>query len=151
MAKWHKAVLAAALGVAVTAAAGLAVAQADIIKTRQEGMKAQGAAMAAIKKVVDENGPAANAVAPAETIAATAVKVPGLFPKGSDKGAETWAKPEIWANWADFEKQAAASKAAAEKLAASAKAGNMDAVKADFAALGGTCGSCHRPYRTPKS
>ena len=70
MAKWHKAVLAAALGVAVTAAAGLAVAQADIIKTRQEGMKAQGAAMAAIKKVVDENGPAANAVAPAETIAA---------------------------------------------------------------------------------
>lgn len=151
MAKWHKALFAAAIGLSVATAGGLALAQADVIKARQEGMKAQGAAMAAIKKVVDENGPAANAVAPAETIAATSGKVPALFPAGSDKGAETWAKPEIWANKADFDAKAMGAKAAAEKLAASAKAGNMDAVKADFAALGGTCGACHRPYRTPKS
>lgn len=147
MAMWHKAVFAAALSLAVATAGGLALAQADVIKARQDGMKAQGAAMAAIKKVVDENGPAANAVAPAETIAATSGKVPSR----SDKGAETWAKPEIWANKAEFDKLAGNAKAAAEKLAASAKAGNMDAVKADFAALGGTCGACHRPYRTPKT
>ena len=151
MAKYRNSVFAAVIGLAVAAVGGLAFAQADVIKTRQEGMKAQGAAMAAIKKVVDENGPAANAVAPAETIAATSGKVPALFPAGSDKGAETWAKPEIWANKSDFDMKAMNAKAAAEKLAASAKAGNMDAVKADFAALGGTCGACHRPYRTPKN
>lgn len=151
MAMWHKAVLAAALGMAVATTGGLALAQADVIKARQEGMKAQGAAMAAIKKVIEANGPAAGAASPAETIAATSAKLPSLFPAGSDKGAETWAKPEIWANKAEFDKLAMNAKAAAEKLAASAKAGNMDAVKADFAALGGACGACHRPYRTPKN
>lgn len=151
MAVWHKALFAAVIGLSVASAGGFALAQADVIKARQEGMKAQGAAMAAIKKVIDGNGPAADAVAPARTIAATSEKVPSLFPAGSDKGAETWAKPEIWANKADFDKLAMNAKAAAEKLAASAQAGNMDAVRADFAALGGTCGACHRPYRTPKS
>lgn len=144
-------VFAAVIGLAIAAAGGMAFAQADVIKARQDGMKAQGAAMTAIKKVVDENGPAANAVQPAETIATTSAKVPALFPAGSDKGAETWAKPEIWANKAEFDKFAMDAKTAAEKLAASAKAGNMDQVKADFAALGRTCGSCHRPYRTPKN
>ncbi|WP_298724543.1 cytochrome c [uncultured Ferrovibrio sp.] len=148
---FQKAFFAVAVGLAVATAGGMAIAQADVIKARQEGMKAQGAAMAAIKKVIDANGPAADAIKPAETIVATAEKMPSLFPAGSDKGAETWAKPEIWANKADFDKQAAASKAAAEKLLASAKAGNMDALKADFGALGATCGACHRPYRTPKN
>lgn len=151
MAMWHKALFAAAIGLSVASAGGFALAQVDVIKARQDGMKAQGAAMAAIKKVVDENGPAANAVQPAQTIAMTSDKVPSLFPAGSDKGAETWAKPEIWANKADFDMKAATAKSAAEKLAASAQAGNMDAVKADFAALGGACGACHRPYRTPKN
>ncbi|HLT78827.1 MAG TPA: cytochrome c [Ferrovibrio sp.] len=151
MAMWHKALFAAVIGLSVASAGGFALAQADVIKARQEGMKAQGAAMTAIKKVVDGNGPAADAVAPARTIAQTSEKVPSLFPAGSDKGAETWAKPEIWANKADFDAKAMNAKAAAEKLAASAQAGNMDAVKADFAALGGTCGACHRPYRTPKN
>lgn len=151
MATFRNSVFAAVIGLAVAAAGGMALAQADVIKARQEGMKGQGAAMAAIKKVVDANGPAADAVMPAETIAATSGKVPALFPAGSDKGAETWAKAEIWANKADFDMKATNAKAAAEKLAASAKAGNMDAVKADFAALGGACGACHRPYRTPKN
>lgn len=151
MAKYRNPVFAALIGLAVAATGGLALAQADVIKARQEGMKGQGAAMAAIKKVVEGNGTAADAVKPAETIAATSAKVPSLFPAGSDKGAETWAKPEIWANKADFDMKAANTKAAAEKLAASAKAGNMDALKADFAALGGACGACHRPYRTPKN
>ena len=80
MAMWHKAVFAAAFGLAVATAGGLALAQADIIKARQDAMKAQGAAMGAIKKVVDENGPAANAAAPAESIAMSgegAIHVPG--------------------------------------------------------------------------
>lgn len=147
----HKAFFAIAVGLTVATMGGMAIAQADVIKARQEGMKAQGAAMAAIKKVVDANGPVADAVAPAETLVASLGKVSSLFPAGSDKGAETWAKPEIWTNKADFDKQAVSATAAAEKLAASAKAGNIDAVKADFAAMGQACGSCHRPYRTPKN
>ncbi|HEX6956625.1 MAG TPA: cytochrome c [Ferrovibrio sp.] len=149
MAQWHKAILAAAVGIAVATVGGMAIAQADIIKARQEGMKGNGRAMKELKQIIDAGGPASAAVKPAESIAAMSAKIPGAFPKGSDKG-DTKAKPEIWANWADFEKHASNSKAAAEKLVADAKGGSMDMVKADFKALGQTCGACHKLYRVPE-
>lgn len=136
----------AVLALSVAAAGGAALAQADAIKARKDGFQVFRTSMAAIKKAVDDNGPASAAVAPAEAIAAQAPKQPAHFPAGSDKG-ETKAKPEIWANLADFQAKMKATEAAAVKLAASAKAGNMDAVKADFGALGGTCGACHKAYR----
>lgn len=146
MATWHKAILAAALGIAVVSAGGLAYAQAESIKARKDGFQVFRVSMGAIKKVVDDNGPASAAVAPAEAIAQQAGRQLQHFPKGSDKG-ETKAKPEIWTNWADFENNMKSAEAAATRLAAAAKSGDINAVKAGFGALGGTCGTCHKAFR----
>src|SRR3546814_10546306 len=105
MAKWHMAVLALAVGLTAVSVGGYAVAQADVIKERKEGFKGNKDAAAAIKKVVEAGGPAADVVAPAQKIADWATKIPAHFPKGSDTG-DTKAKPEIWAKWDDFTKAA---------------------------------------------
>ncbi|WP_341703449.1 cytochrome c [Ferrovibrio sp.] len=146
MAKWHKVFLAAAIGAAIVSTGGYAVAQADVIKARKAGFQMNKDAMAAIKKAVDAGGPATAVVAPAEAIAAWAAKIPAHFPKGSDQG-DTKAKADIWAKWSDFEKAAKANEEAAVKLVAAAKAGDMDAVKAGFGAVGASCGGCHKPFR----
>jgi len=152
MAIWRKAALGAALGVALIAFGGAAFAQADAIKARKDGFQIFRVSMGAIKKVVDDNGPAANAVAPAQAIAAQAGKQVAHFVPGSDKPPGkgeglTMAKPEIWANMADFTAKMKAAGDAATALASAAQAGNLDGVKAGFGALGGTCGACHKPYR----
>src|SRR3546814_15087209 len=68
----------------ILATLGGAVA-ADVIAERQEAMKSAGGAIKAIKAAVDGDKPA-NAVAPAETIAAIMKQVTGLFPQGSGEG-----------------------------------------------------------------
>ncbi len=107
-------VRAAAFGVAILAGVGGAVA-ADVIAERKEAMKATGAALKAVRTAVEGNK-ATDAVAPAETIAATMKKAASLFPQGSGTG-DTDALPAIWTDWAKFESAAADSAAAAEKLA----------------------------------
>jgi cytochrome c556 len=146
MAMWHKAVLAAALGLAVASAGGYAWAQADSIKARKDGFQVFRVSMGAIKKAVDDNGPASAAVAPAEAIAQQAGRQLQHFPKGSEKG-ETKAKPEIWANWAQFEANMKDLESKAAAVATAAKAGDMNAVKAGFGAMGGACGTCHKAFR----
>lgn len=141
-------VRAAAIGAVILATAGGAMAAGEIA-ARQEAMKGVGGAMKAIKAAVEGNQ-AADAVAPAEKIAATMQKVPGLFPKGSDAG-ETDAKPEIWDEWAKFEKAAADAGAAAAQLAVVAKGGDAAATGEAMKALGGACGACHKPFRKPKT
>src|SRR5690606_8002760 len=132
----------------ILATLGGAVA-ADVIAERQEAMKTTGDAIKAIKAAVDGDKPA-DAVAPAETIAAVMKKVPGLFPQGSGEG-KTDAKPEIWADWAKFEESAAGTAIAAEKLALVAKSGDTGATADALKALGGACGTCHKPFRKPKT
>src|SRR3546814_10967836 len=117
MAKWHMAVLALAVGLTAVSVGGYAVAQADVIKERKEGFKGNKDAAAAIKKVVEAGGPAADVVAPAQKIADWATKIQAHFHKGSDTG-DTKAKPEIWAKWDDFTKAANNQHEAALKLAA---------------------------------
>jgi cytochrome c556 len=146
MATWHKAVLAAALGLAVVSVGGLAFAQADAIKARKDGFQVFRVSAGAIKKVVDDNGPASAAVAPAEAIASQAARQLQHFPAGSDKG-DTKAKPEIWANMAQFEGYMKDLEAKATAVATAAKAGDIAAVKAGFGAMGGACGTCHKAFR----
>lgn len=138
----------AAIGAVLLATLGGAVA-ADVIAERKELMKANGAALKAIKAAV-EAGKAGDAVAPAEKIAMNLKMAPKLFPKGSTEG-ETWAKPEIWDDWAKFEKAASDSAAAAEHLAMVAKSGDAAATGDAMKALGGTCGACHKPFRKPQT
>jgi cytochrome c556 len=62
----------------------------------------------------------------------------------------TRALPKIWENWSGFEADAKMLSDNAAKLSAALAAGDMDAAKAQFAAVGKVCGTCHKDYRGDK-
>jgi len=83
----------------------------------------------------------------AEIVAAMA-KLPWAgFGPGTDKGAATKAKPEIWSEQAKFREASEKAMTETAKLAAAAKTGNLDAMKAAFGATAGSCKACHDAYR----
>src|ERR1043165_7954145 len=98
-------------GIALATAIGFAgivtvvQAQGDVIKERQALMKDQGANMKAMNGILEAGGPVADMAAPAAKLHEDSLKIPTLFPAGSDQG-DTKAKPEIWASMADFEAKA---------------------------------------------
>lgn len=131
---------------AMVGGATVALAQADVIKERQENRKQAGAAMRAIKAIVDAKGPTVGAVEQAaklKTLEAAFVK---MFPAGSDKG-ETKALPTVWSDWAGFQAASKASDMAYDKLAVAAGSGDMAALTAAFGDTGKTCGACHDKFR----
>ena len=131
---------------AMVGGATIAMAQANVVKERQENRKQAGAAMRAIKGIIDAKGPTAGAVAEAaklKTLEAAFVK---MFPAGSDKG-ETRALPVIWTDWAGFEAASKASDAAYDKLAVAAGSGNAEALATAVADTGKTCGACHQKFQ----
>ncbi len=68
------------------------------------------------------------------------------FGEGTDKG-DTKALPEIWTEKAKFNAAADKMQSEMSKLAAAAKTGNLDSVKAAFQATSGTCKACHDDFR----
>jgi cytochrome c556 len=73
--------------------------------------------------------------------------IPEVFPKGSDTGAETGAKPEIWAEWDKFTAAAKALETQSTKLAEVAAGGDVAAIGAQLGEVGKACGGCHEPFR----
>ena len=131
---------------AMAGGATIAFAQADVIKQRQDNRKAAGAAMRAIKGVIDAKGDTKGAVEQAAKLKELELAFVKMFPAGSDKG-ETKALPVIWTDWAGFEAASKASMAAYDKLAAAAGSGDMAALTAAFGDTGKTCGACHDKFR----
>ena len=130
---------------AMVGGATLALAQADVVKERQENRKQAGAAMRAIKAVIDAKGPTAPAVEQAaklKTLEAAFVK---MFPAGSDKDSK--ALPVVWTDMAGFQAASKAADAAFDKLAVAAGSGDQAALAAAFADAGKACGACHDKYR----
>ena len=70
------------------------------------------------------------------------------FGPGTDAGAPTKAKPEIWKDLAKFKQYQDAMQADVVKLVAAAKVGNLDAVKGPFGAVGKACSNCHDDFRS---
>ena len=68
------------------------------------------------------------------------------FVPGSDKG-ETRAKPEIWTEQARFKGNAEKMQEAIAKLAAAAKTGSVENLKAAFGPAAQTCKACHDTFR----
>ena len=131
---------------AMVGGATIALAQADVIKERQENRKQAGAAMRAIKGVVDAKGPTTGAVEQAaklKTLEAAFVK---MFPAGSDKG-DTKALPTVWSDMPGFIEADKAANAAYDKLAVAAGSGDMAAVTAAWGDVGKACGACHTKFR----
>ncbi len=130
------------------AAMGAARAEGpDLIAVRQAAYDLNAGTFALIKQTVTTKGDVKPLEQPARGIAKWAAVIPSMFPKGTETGHDTKALPEIWSDSAGFQKDAAAMGAAATKLADAAKAGDTEAVAADYKVLGGTCGACHKAYR----
>lgn len=83
----------------------------------------------------------------AANIAAVAPMALEGFGPGTDKGAPTKAKAEIWSKMDDFKSKMAKMNEEATKLAAVAKTGTQDDIKKQFGAMGGSCKACHDDYR----
>ena len=147
----HKQFLAVS-AIALTLLSSIAKAQAkpeDVIKYRQSVYKVMGwnfspmAAMVKGEKPYDKEGFARNAM----ILSQMAPLAMEGFSAGSDKGADTKAKPEIWTKSADFKEKMDKMVAESGKLAAVARSGSFDDIKKQFGATGGACKACHDDYK----
>lgn len=125
---------------------------AKIIKERQALMKEQGRQMKAINTILENGGGDISEIAAhAKALAASAQKIPMLFPEGTgmdDDIGRTGAKAAIWEDWAKFEAAAHELQQESTKLIDVAATGDKAAAAAQFAALGKQgCGGCHTPFR----
>jgi len=83
----------------------------------------------------------------AERIAQLAPQIHEGFAKGSDKGAETDATADIWANPEDFQGRITDFVNASKALADVAKSGDEGKMKEEFKKLAGACKGCHDKYK----
>lgn len=139
-----------ALSLVATVAATAALAQADVIKARQEAMKATGGKTAIVGKMLkgEEKFDLAKAQDALAQYVMIGEKGPSLFPAGSQNG-DTAALPPVWTNKADFEAKFA--KLGADAKAAQAKVTDEATFKATMPELLKNCGGCHETYRAKKS
>ncbi len=145
--------IAAAAAVAAVAA-GIGAASADghsenVIKYRQNVMRAigghTGAISAVVKGEVEFTG---HVAAHADSLAAMAGSITEMFPQGTESGADTRAKAEIWQDWDDFVSAAGDLETATANLAQVVNGGGDAAAIGDaFGEVGKACGGCHRPFR----
>ena len=141
----------AAAGIAATVAsigfAGLADADENAIKYRQNHMKAMGAHLGAISAVMKgEAGKPEHIAGHAAAIAGIGAIAGDLFPAGSGEG-KTNALPAIWEKPGDFEKAWMALRDASANFAKVAAGGDMAATGAAMGGVGKSCGGCHKTFR----
>ncbi|MBV7407570.1 cytochrome c [Maritimibacter sp. DP1N21-5] len=141
--KTFKLILAAATMTAIGAA--YVHAQEDVIKARQAAMKTIGAQMKVLSDMSKGAAPfdATAANEALATMAATAETVPVLFETEAIEGTDTDASSDIWANWDDFVSKAEALQTAAQGASVS----DESSLGSAMGAVGGACGSCHKPYK----
>jgi cytochrome c556 len=135
----------AVIGALMAGGATVALAQADVVKQRQDNRKEAAATMRSIKGVIDAKGDVKAVVASAAKLKQLENDFDKLFPKGSDQN--TKALPTVWSDWAGFQAASKNADAAYDKLAVAAGAGDLAAVTAAFGDTGKACGACHEKFR----
>lgn len=142
--------LAAAIALVLAAGASAQSFQKpeDAIKYRRSAFTVLGTHFGALGAMANGRAPFdAQAAARHGDVIALVSHLPFAgFTAGSDKG-ETRAKPEIWSEQAKFKGNAEKMQDAVGKLAASAKTGNLDNLKAAFGPAAQTCKACHDDFR----
>ena len=135
----------APVGALLAVLAGTAVHadDSDGIEYRQHIMKTLDEEMAAIGMILANRAPTDALATHTRILATTAATAKKAF-EPKIPGGE--AKPEVWANWADFAKRLDALTAATGQLA-QADAAAATGVRADLATA---CKGCHDQYRVPK-
>ena len=154
---FSRSMLVIALAVSSTSMLLGGLAQADShekdaarLKYRQSVMSIVGTNMGAIGDIMKNQLALPGAVAnhAGQMVESAALIAPAFKPEIT-KGP-TDAKPEIWQDWAKFEKAIADYEEAARGLQTAATSGDPAAVGPAMKALGKSCGGCHKPFRKPK-
>ena len=151
MKKSARLVLGAALALAFVSVAQAQAPRPDrAIKYRQGVMGAQGWNLGPLAAMVKGDRPYDK-----DLFLRNATRVEQLlamsweaFGPGTDAGAPTKAKPEIWKEPAKFKQHQEETMAAAAKLVAAARVGTLDAVKGPFGDLNKSCNSCHDDFQS---
>lgn len=137
------------LCLSVPAAAQFAKAE-DAIKYRQSSLFVMGQHFGRIGAMANGRVPFDAKVAAdnADVVAAMA-KLPWAgFGPSTDKGGNTRAKPEIWAEQAKFKDMSDKLVLETTKLSAAAKTGSIDNLKTAFGSAAASCKACHDAYRS---
>jgi cytochrome c556 len=142
----QKTLMVAVVGALVAGGATLALAQADVIKERQENRKQVAAAMRSVKGVIDSKGDVKTVVEAAAKMKTLETAFEKMFPVGSDKG-DTKALPTVWTDTAGFQAASKNAEGAFDKLAVAAGSGDLAAVGAAYTDTGKACGACHEKFR----
>ncbi len=83
----------------------------------------------------------------AERVADLAPQLIEGFPIGTDRGAKTAARPDVWKKRGEFEKKMQAFVSASRELATTAQGGDEAAMKDQFKTTAATCKGCHDDFR----
>jgi cytochrome c556 len=134
-----------AFGLLVLAALPSRADDQDVIDYRTHVMKTLGEQMDAIGMILENRAPADNFATHLKVLAVTATQAKKAF---EPKVAGGNAKPEVWANWADFSKRLDELVATTSDLAAAAQHEGVAAV-GDKLKSTLRCKSCHDTYRKP--
>ncbi len=119
----------------------------DIIKYRQNVMKANGAHLAAAAAIIQGKVDFKNQLdAHVRALQTFTSDIPALFPKGSDFG-DTRAKDAVWDKRAEFDKRAKNLKEKVAAFARAVKGGKREAMLAAFKDVGEDCKACHKDFR----
>ena len=121
----------------------------DAIKYRQSALTVMATHFGRVAAMANGRIPFdAKVAADNAGIAESMSKLPwAAFGEGTDKGATTRAKPEIWTDNAKFKDAGEKMQGEMVKLAAAARTGNLDSIKAAVGATGGACKTCHDAFR----
>lgn len=141
---------AAALVAMATPASAQFAKPEDAIKYRQSALTVMATHFGRIGAMVNGRVPFdAKVAADNAEIVSDMSKLPwAAFGPGTDKGSiPTRAKAEIWTEQAKFKDLNEKLVVETTKLAAAAKTGNADTLKAAFGATGAACKACHDNYQ----
>jgi cytochrome c556 len=134
---------------AVPAAAQVAFQKSeDAIKYRRGALTVMAAHFGALGAMANGRAPydAAAAARHADVIQLASTLPWSAFTAGTDKG-ETRAKPEIWQEEAKFRQAHERAVTEVGRIAAAAKTGSLDTLKAAWGPNSGSCKACHDNFR----
>lgn len=142
------ALAAAALTLVTSASAQSFQKPEDAIKYRRGAFTVMSAHFGALGAMANGRAPynAQAAARHADVIALVSHLPFAGFVAGTDKG-ETRAKPEIWNEQPKFKAAAEKMQTEVGKLAAAARTGSLDNLKASFGPAAATCKACHDEFR----
>lgn len=136
------------LSLAAPASAQFAKSE-DAIKYRQSALSVMGQHFGRVGAMANGRVPFdAKVAADNADVVAYMSKLPWAgFGPGTDKGGNTKAKPEIWAEQAKFKDFSDKLVIETTKLSSAAKTGNIDNLKTAFGSAAASCKACHDAYR----